>query len=31
MFDNAIAAAIADGTVKKLAEKWFKVDVTPQG
>jgi octopine/nopaline transport system substrate-binding protein len=31
MFDTAIAAAIADGTVKKLAEKWFKVDVTPQG
>jgi octopine/nopaline transport system substrate-binding protein len=31
MFDTAIGAAIADGTVKKLAEKWFKVDVTPQG
>ncbi len=31
MFDAAIGAAIADGTVKKLSEKWFKVDVTPQG
>ncbi len=31
MFDTAITAAIADGTVKKLAEKWFKVDLTPQG
>lgn len=29
-FDKAINAAIEDGTVKKLAEKWFKVDVTPQ-
>jgi octopine/nopaline transport system substrate-binding protein len=28
-FDDAIAAAIKDGTVKKLSEKWFKVDVTP--
>nr|WP_227791666.1 transporter substrate-binding domain-containing protein [Burkholderia sp. BE17] len=28
-FDGAIAAAIADGTVKRLSEKWFKVDVTP--
>ena len=24
------AAAIADGTVKKLSEQWFKVDITPQ-
>lgn len=30
-FDEAIKAAIADGTVKKLSEKWFKVDITPQG
>ena len=28
-FDTAIAAALADGTVKKLSEKWFKTDVTP--
>ncbi|PCE21812.1 ABC transporter substrate-binding protein [Paraburkholderia acidicola] len=28
-FDTAIAAAMADGTVKKLSEKWFKTDVTP--
>nr|WP_156125845.1 transporter substrate-binding domain-containing protein [Paraburkholderia kururiensis] len=28
-FDTAIAAALADGTVKKLAAKWFKTDVTP--
>ena len=31
MFDDAIAAAIADGTVKKLSEKWFKIDLTPVG
>jgi octopine/nopaline transport system substrate-binding protein len=30
MFDDAIAAAKADGTVKKLSEKWFKVDITPK-
>ena len=29
-FDTALAAAIADGTVKKLSEQWFKVDLTPQ-
>jgi len=29
MFNEAIAAAIADGTVKKLSEKWFKIDITP--
>lgn len=29
MFDQAIAAAKADGTIKKLSEKWFKIDVTP--
>lgn len=28
-FDEALKAAIADGTVKKLSEKWFKVDLTP--
>jgi octopine/nopaline transport system substrate-binding protein len=28
-FDDAIKASIADGTVKKLSEKWFKLDVTP--
>ena len=29
-FDETIKAAIADGTVKKLSEKWFKGDLTPQ-
>ncbi|WP_213300753.1 transporter substrate-binding domain-containing protein [Paraburkholderia sacchari] len=28
-FDTAIVAAQADGTIKKLAIKWFKTDVTP--
>jgi octopine/nopaline transport system substrate-binding protein len=28
-FDDAIKAAIADGTIKKLSLKWFKTDVTP--
>lgn len=28
-FDTAVTAAIADGTVKKLSEKWFKTNVTP--
>jgi octopine/nopaline transport system substrate-binding protein len=28
-FDEAISAAIEDGTVKKLSEKWFKGDLTP--
>eukprot|EP00102_Acyrthosiphon_pisum_P017470 XP_008188878.1 PREDICTED: nopaline-binding periplasmic protein-like [Acyrthosiphon pisum] len=27
--DEAIKGALADGTVKKLSEKWFKTDVTP--
>ncbi|WP_034913641.1 transporter substrate-binding domain-containing protein [Erwinia sp. 9145] len=27
--DEAINAALADGTVKKLSEKWFKTNVTP--
>ncbi|MDQ0395356.1 transporter substrate-binding domain-containing protein [Labrys monachus] len=29
MFSKAITDAIADGTVKKLSLKWFKLDVTP--
>lgn len=29
-FDVAIKAALADGTVKKLSEKWFKVNVAPK-
>ncbi|HWK44630.1 MAG TPA: transporter substrate-binding domain-containing protein [Stellaceae bacterium] len=29
LFDTAIKSAIADGTVKTLAMKWFKFDVTP--
>jgi octopine/nopaline transport system substrate-binding protein len=29
-FDDAITAAIADGTVKKISEKWFKSDLTPR-
>jgi octopine/nopaline transport system substrate-binding protein len=28
-FDEAIQAAIKDGTIKKLSEKWFKIDITP--
>jgi octopine/nopaline transport system substrate-binding protein len=30
MFDQAISAAITDGTIRKLTEKWFKVNMTPQ-
>jgi octopine/nopaline transport system substrate-binding protein len=30
MFDDAIKAAIADGTTKTLSVKWFKLDLTPQ-
>jgi octopine/nopaline transport system substrate-binding protein len=30
MFDDAIKAAIADGTTKKLSDKWFKIDTTPR-
>jgi octopine/nopaline transport system substrate-binding protein len=30
MFDDAIAAAIADGTLKKLSVKWFKSDISPE-
>jgi octopine/nopaline transport system substrate-binding protein len=30
MFNDAIAAAKADGTIKKLSDKWFGFDVTPR-
>jgi octopine/nopaline transport system substrate-binding protein len=30
-FNEAIQAALKDGTAKALSLKWFKVDVTPQG
>ena len=30
LFDEAIKAVIADGTLKKLSEKWFKIDAAPQ-
>ncbi|SCK15699.1 transporter substrate-binding domain-containing protein [Vogesella sp. LIG4] len=29
-FDVAIKAALADGTVKKLSEKWFKLNIAPK-
>jgi octopine/nopaline transport system substrate-binding protein len=29
-FDEAIQGAIKDGTIKKLSEKWFKIDTTPR-
>ncbi len=29
-FDEAITAAKADGTIKRLSEKWFGFDLTPQ-
>jgi len=29
LFDAAIHAALADGTLKKLSLKWFKADLTP--
>jgi octopine/nopaline transport system substrate-binding protein len=29
MFDKAIGEALADGTLKKLADKWFKADMAP--
>ncbi|MGO4707287.1 lysine/arginine/ornithine ABC transporter substrate-binding protein [Microvirga sp. 2MCAF38] len=29
-FDEAISAAIKDGTIAKLSQKWFKIDVTPR-
>ncbi|MBK5570684.1 transporter substrate-binding domain-containing protein [Ensifer sp. SSB1] len=30
LFDDAISAAKADGTIKRLSEKWFGFDLTPQ-
>ncbi len=30
LFDDAIKALIADGTLKNLSMKWFKIDATPQ-
>ncbi len=30
-FDEAIQAAIKDGTIQKLSMKWFKIDATPKG
>jgi len=30
MFDEAIKAAIADGTLEKLSMKWFGTDVSPE-
>ncbi|PWE53316.1 ABC transporter substrate-binding protein [Metarhizobium album] len=30
-FDEAIKGALADGTIKDLSLKWFKVDVSPRG
>jgi octopine/nopaline transport system substrate-binding protein len=29
-FDAALKEALADGTIKKLSEKWFKLDLTPK-
>ena len=29
-FDEAIQAAIKDGTIQKLSMKWFKIDTTPR-
>jgi octopine/nopaline transport system substrate-binding protein len=30
-FNEAINAAVKDGTVKTLSMKWFKVDISPKG
>ncbi|WP_457853011.1 hypothetical protein [Sinorhizobium medicae] len=30
-FDEAIKDALADGVIKELSLKWFKVDVSPRG
>jgi octopine/nopaline transport system substrate-binding protein len=30
MFDDAINAAIKDGTIEKLTTKWFKIKMIPQ-
>ena len=29
MFNGAIKAAAADGTLSRLTQKWFKLDLTP--
>jgi octopine/nopaline transport system substrate-binding protein len=29
-FDDAVKAAVADGTIKTLSMKWFKIDMTPK-
>ncbi|WP_112662726.1 transporter substrate-binding domain-containing protein [Microvirga flavescens] len=29
-FDEAIRAAVADGTITKLSKKWFKIDIAPR-
>ena len=29
LFDKAIAAEVADGSLKKLQDKWFKLDMMP--
>lgn len=29
MFDEAIASGLADGTIKALSDKWFKIDMAP--
>ena len=29
MFDGAITAALADGTIRRLSQKWFKLDLSP--
>jgi octopine/nopaline transport system substrate-binding protein len=28
-FNQALTAALADGTVQRLSEKWFKADIRP--
>jgi octopine/nopaline transport system substrate-binding protein len=30
-FNSALEAALTDGTVRTLSQKWFKMDVTPKG
>jgi octopine/nopaline transport system substrate-binding protein len=30
MFDDAISAAVADGTIERLSQKWFKINASPQ-
>jgi len=31
MWDGAIKAAAADGTLARLSQQWFKIDLTPPG